>query len=180
MPGITGLLRRRGLPSDSDLRRHSFYAADSSSAPALPHRDTRVSEQIPRPSHAEFLSPSTTAAGAPVITRTSTDNMTRVEEHAGSPVKEDHTNTKFRRFSMIRSRHASDSHLSARARMHAQADAPVVPHRVFPYSPTCPTTLTLFCSSSDYDHCTDNGYEPAAIDKEEIKGSASGTQEAHS
>lgn len=156
MPAITGLLRRRGSPSDPDSRRHTFYAADSRSAPALPHRENRVSEQIPRPSHAEFLSPSSaaTAGSAPVITRTSADNMTRVEEHAGSPVKEDHTNTnrdtntntKFRRFSMIRSRHASDPHLSSRARMHAQADAPAVPHRVcpysllpIPYSPACPT-----------------------------------------
>jgi hypothetical protein len=130
---MTGLLRRRGAPSDPDMRRHSFYAADSTSTPALPRRESRASEQIPRPSG--FLSPATAAAGAPVITRTSADNLTRVEEHAGSPVKGDSTNTKFHRFSMIRSRHASDSHLSTRARLQAQTDAPAVPHRLSPIPP---------------------------------------------
>ena len=133
MPAMTGLLRRRGgQPSDPDMRRHTFYAADSTSTPALPHRESRASEQIPRSS--DLLAPS---SGAPVITRTSADNMTRLEESAGSPVQEDNTNTntKFHRFSMIRSRHASDSHLSTRARLQAQADAPAVPHRVFPIPP---------------------------------------------
>jgi hypothetical protein len=132
MPAMTGLLRRRGgQPSDPDMRRHTFYAADSTSTPALPHRESRASEQIPRRS--DLLAP---ASGAPVITRTSADNLTRLEERARSPAQEDNTNTsaKFGRFSMIRSRHASDSHLSTRARLQAQADAPAVPHRVFPYS----------------------------------------------
>jgi hypothetical protein len=147
MPAMTGLLRRRGQPSsDPDTRRHTIYAADSTSTPSLPHIESRASEQIPRRS--DFLSPS---SGAPVITRTSADNLTRLEEHAGSPVKqqhqEDNTSTKPRRFSMIRSRHASDSHLSTKARLQAQADAPAVPHRVYPYSPSSPapseSALTL-------------------------------------
>ena len=79
-----------------------------------------------------------------MITRTSADNLTRVEEHAGSPVKEESTNTKPRRFSMIRSRHASDSHLSTRARLQAQADAPALPHRMCPYcSELSEFTLTI-------------------------------------
>jgi hypothetical protein len=129
MPAITGLLRRRGQSSDADMRRHSFYAADSSSAPALPQRGTRASEQIPRrPSAAEFLSPSTAAPQAPAITRTSVDNTTLLEEHAGSPVKEE--TAKHHRFSLIRSRHASDSHLSTKARLQALSGPPI-PNRAY-------------------------------------------------
>jgi hypothetical protein len=124
MPAMTGLLRRGGQSSDADIRRHSFYAAHSSSTPALPEKDSRASEQIPRrPSAAEFLSRSTAAPRAPAITRTSADNTTLLEEHAGSPVKEE--TAKPHRFSIIRSRHASDSHLSAKARLHALSRPPI-------------------------------------------------------
>jgi len=114
MPLMQGLLRRRGPASDAELRRHSFYSADSTSTHSAV-LDARASEQIPRrPSAAEFLSPESALECSPVA-RTSAESGTEsadVERSVSPPVQEE--NHKHRRFSMLKFRHASDSQLSAR------------------------------------------------------------------
>jgi hypothetical protein len=114
MPLMQGLLRRRGPASDAELRRHSFYSADSTSTHSA-ILDGRASEQIPRrPSAAEFLSPESALEG-PSITRTSAESgieSVNLERSVSPPVQEE--SHKHRRFSMLKFRHASDSQLSAR------------------------------------------------------------------
>lgn len=127
MPTIPGFSRRKGHASDLDIRRHSFYSTESASNPTV--IDGRASEQIPRrPSAAEFLSPSSAAVNpSPLITRTSVDDGSGLEERAVSPPVQEET-PKHHRFSMLKFRHASDSQLSTRARLQAQT-APPIPHR---------------------------------------------------
>lgn len=128
MPIIPGFSRRRGAASDVDIRRHSFYSAESASHPTV--IDGRASEQIPRRlSAAEFLSPlpAGVADQHPLTTRTSAERETEQGERSQSPPVQEQT-PKHHRFSMLRFRHASDSQLSTRARLQAQA-APPVPHR---------------------------------------------------
>jgi len=114
MPLMQGLLRRKGPASDAELRRHSFYSADSTNTHSAV-LDGRASEQIPRrPSAAEFLSPESALAG-PFITRTSAESATEsvnLERSVSPPVQEE--SHKHRRFSMLKFRHASDSQLSAK------------------------------------------------------------------
>lgn len=123
MPLIPGLLRRRG-PSSEDMRRHSFLSPESPTPSNPTALDGRASEQIPRrPSAAEFLSPQSAADGA-FSRRTSAESQGR----STSPVQEE--NHKYRRFSMLKFRHASDSQLSTRARQQAQAEStPPIPQR---------------------------------------------------
>ncbi|KAK0125994.1 hypothetical protein ONS95_007617 [Cadophora gregata] len=125
MPLMTGLLRRRGPSSNADLRRHSFYPAESSNNLPVPVVDSRASEQIPRRlSAADFLSPDVAVDG-------SSSNGTPAEGGAESlrtvspPIQEE--SQKHRRFSMLKFRHASDSQLATRARMQARADADTPP-----------------------------------------------------
>ncbi|PMD40733.1 hypothetical protein L207DRAFT_488671 [Hyaloscypha variabilis F] len=130
MPLMQGLLRRQGPASDAELRRHSFYLADSTTGST--HSavfDGRASEQIPRrPSAADFLSPESALAGPSAI-RTSVESgagSADLERSVSPPVQEE--NHKHRRFSMLKFRHASDSQLSSRARLQAQAEpTPPVP-----------------------------------------------------
>jgi hypothetical protein len=110
---MQGLLRRRGPSSDAELRRHSFYSADSLSNPTVQVHDGRASEQIPRrPSAAEFLSPAS-ALGGPSATRTSAGSPVEPADRSVSPPVQEE-NQKHRRFSMLKFRHASDSQLSTR------------------------------------------------------------------
>ncbi|KAE8442127.1 hypothetical protein EG329_003833 [Mollisiaceae sp. DMI_Dod_QoI] len=127
MPLMQGLLRRKGLASDAELRRHSFYAADSNSNSRVPI-DSRASEQIPRrPSAAEFLSPSSAEDG-PTPARLSAETVHEGLQRSVSPPVQEETQ-KHRRFSMLKFRHASDSQLSTRARLQAQTEAaPPLPH----------------------------------------------------
>jgi hypothetical protein len=124
---MPGLLRRRGASSDAELRRHSFYSAESTSNPTV--LDPRASEQIPRrPSAAEFLSPPSTVDGPSITRTTSFEGNT---DRAASPPVQDESH-KHRRFSMLKFRHASDSQLSMKARLQAQAhrqNAPPIPQR---------------------------------------------------
>ena len=128
MPLMPGLLRRRGASSDAELRRHSFYFAESTGPSTV--LGPRASEQIPRrPSAAEFLSPPS-PVGGPSITRTSVEGIT---ERAASPPVQDES-YKHRRFSMLKFRHASDSQLSTKSRLQAQSQAnntPPIPQREF-------------------------------------------------
>jgi hypothetical protein len=112
MPLMPGLLRRRAPASELELRRHSFYSADSVSNPTV-HHDGRASEQIPRrPSAAEFLSPETAMDG-PSPSRRSAESATGSLHRAVSPPIQEES-SKHRRFSMLKFRHASDSQLSTR------------------------------------------------------------------
>ena len=130
MPIIQGLLRRKGQGSDMDIRRHSFYSGASASNPTV-MSDGRASEQIPRrPSAAEFLSPDS-ALPTLSITRTSGDNNAEGGARSTSPPVQEQT-PKHHRFSMLKFRHASDSQLATRARLHAQNDSqPPLPRRRF-------------------------------------------------
>lgn len=114
---LSGLLRRRGAPaSDVELRRHSFYSAESASNPTVDHdHDGRASEQIPRrPSAAEFLSPEAALEG-PSPSRCSAESAAgSVHRAVSQPIQEE--NQKHRRFSMLKFRHASDSQLSTRGK----------------------------------------------------------------
>ncbi|CAG8956071.1 hypothetical protein HYFRA_00011854 [Hymenoscyphus fraxineus] len=132
MPLIPGLLRRRGLNSDVNIRRHSFLSPDALLAENSQNSadvDGRASEQIPRkPSASEFLAPDSTASQPPSVRFS--DESTREQLHRSiSPAIQDDS-PKHRRFSMLRFRHASDPQLSARARLHAAQDddVPPVPH----------------------------------------------------
>ncbi|KAH7348714.1 hypothetical protein BKA65DRAFT_265977 [Rhexocercosporidium sp. MPI-PUGE-AT-0058] len=127
MPLMTGLLRRRGPASNAELRRHSFYSAESSNNLPVPVVNSRASEQIPRRlSAAEFLSPDAaledgpSAAGTPA--EISTESLHRT---ASPPIQEE--SQKHRRFSMLKFRHASDPQLATRARLQARADAGAPP-----------------------------------------------------
>ncbi|PBP17866.1 hypothetical protein BUE80_DR011379 [Diplocarpon rosae] len=140
MPLMNGFLRRKGPTSSSDLRRHSFYPADSSSSIPVPALNSRASEQIPRrPSAAELLPPDSgqdgaSAAGAP-------DESARESLHrtVSPPIQEE--SQKHRRFSMLKFRHASDSQLATRARLQAraEADAHPMPQRRCSDAPLSPT-----------------------------------------
>jgi len=130
MPIIS--LRRRGPSSDADIRRHSFYQADSASNPTV--FDGRASEQIPRrPSPAEFLSPSTAARTA--IPRASADHGVESDKRSASPPIQEE-NPKHHRFSMLKFRHASDSQLSTRARLQAQTAPPIPERKCYLTTPT--------------------------------------------
>ncbi|RFU24549.1 hypothetical protein B7463_g11789, partial [Scytalidium lignicola] len=126
---MPGFLRRLGPASDVDLRRYSFYAADVASNPAIPEddiiRSSRTSEQIPRkPSAAEFLSP---ASAAQLHHQEGGHDDSAGQSPLrpiSSPVHQE--GTKYRRFSLLRFRHASDSQLSTRARLQAE-DIPPLP-----------------------------------------------------
>ena len=115
MPLMTGLLRRRGPTSNAELRRHSFYSAESTNNLPVPVVDSRASEQIPRRlSAADFLSPdaagdgsSASASGPPAEGGTETLHRT-----VSPPIQEE--SQKHRRFSMLKFRHASDSQLATR------------------------------------------------------------------
>jgi len=113
MPLMQGLLRRRGPSSDVELRRHSFYSADSLNNPTIQVHDGRASEQIPRrPCAAEFLSPAS-ALDVPSAAGTSAESAIESGERSVSPPVQEE-NHKHRRFSMLKFRHASDSQLSTR------------------------------------------------------------------
>lgn len=155
MPVLGALLRRKGRSSDMDIRRHSFYTADSRSNPNV--ADGRASEQIPRrPSAAEFLSPETaTKATASVPGEPATPTRDLVEtadaqdanRSVSPPVQEEIP--KHRRFSMMKFRHASDSQLNTRARLQSHhAPAPPMPKRESPQAPTIPQG-----TSSDREQC---------------------------
>jgi len=138
MPIIQGLLRRKGQGSDMDIRRHSFYSGASVSNPTV-MADGRASEQIPRrPSAAEFLSP-VSAVPELSVTRTSGENGVEEETRSSSPPVQEQT-PKHHRFSMLKFRHASDSQLATRARLHAQNNSqPPIPRRKNPISLQCAT-----------------------------------------
>jgi len=168
MPTIQGLLRRKGQGSDMDIRRHSFYSGVSASNPTVVS-DGRASEQIPRrPSAAEFLSPDS-ALPALSITRTSGDNIVEEVTRSTSPPVQEET-PKHHRFSMLKFRHASDSQLATRARLHAQNDnQPPLPRRKNnPVPCLIYQTNKVNLSSRDNNYCTYNGSKQGPSRKEEV------------
>ena len=119
---IQGFLRRRGPASDASMRRHSLFAGDPSSPNDL--LDVRISEQLQRKSSASSLL-------SPLNESTSVmkEQQHKPTERSVSPQVQEE-NSKHRRFSMLKFRHASDSQLSTRARQQADAAAaPPVPGR---------------------------------------------------
>ncbi|KAL2064085.1 hypothetical protein VTL71DRAFT_4579 [Oculimacula yallundae] len=122
MPLMTGLLRRRGPSSNAELRRHSFYSAESSSDLPVPIADSRASEQIPRQTPAaEFLSPEAAPNGPSSTGTPAESGMESMHRTVSPPIQEE--SQKHRRFSMLKFRHASESQLATRARQQARADA---------------------------------------------------------
>jgi hypothetical protein len=119
---IPGLLRRRGPTNDADARRHTLYAGDPSTPNDL--LDARVSEQLERK-----VSPSSLQPTEPDHANAMMETSAGVEQSPVLPPMEAE-HPKYRRFSMLRFRHASDSQLSTRARQQANASpAPPVPAR---------------------------------------------------
>lgn len=188
MPVLPDLLRRQGPTtpsnSDHDIRRHSFYSTESKSNPNV--AEGRASEQIPRrPSAAEFLSPETAAAALPVpsISRTSVDDQVfdaQVNVGEQSPPIQEKT-PRHHRFSMLKFRHASDSQLSARARLQSnrappmpQREAPKtlleVPNREYQWSLpeifTCVKLTSQFCSSCHHHNFSYSGRKCKGTQKE--------------
>ncbi|KAM7217849.1 protein transport protein sec73 [Rhypophila decipiens] len=134
-------LRRRGnMASESDMRRHTIIAdnvADSNEAISQP----TSSHPSPIPEHsvpvlslpqeeAEDVKP------PPSATTTEDDAMSSTSSHRARmstgdvpadrtlfPPVQDQTN-KYRRFSMLRFRNASDSQLAAKAKLHAAGERP--------------------------------------------------------
>ncbi|RDW59624.1 hypothetical protein BP6252_12711 [Coleophoma cylindrospora] len=127
MPIVPGLLRRRGLSSEADMRRHSYFTSDvtANNSRLMPNAqlpEGRASEQIPRNrSVSDFLSPQS-AAERPSMSESIASRKSGPPELGGRPdsppVQEEHP--RHRRFSMLKFRHASDSQLSTRARLQAQ------------------------------------------------------------
>ena len=117
--------RRRGISSES-IRPRSFYSADPGSNTVIV--DGRASEQIPR-KPSDFLSP-TVAAERSSLSGSAAGGSTRgagSEQRPISPIEEEQV--KYRRFSMLKFRHASDSQLSTKARLQARGDVPPLPER---------------------------------------------------
>ncbi|OWP07471.1 hypothetical protein B2J93_5000 [Marssonina coronariae] len=136
MPLMNGFLRRKDPASSSDIRRHSFYPADSSTSMAVPASDNRASEQIPRRSSAaEFLSPDTTLDEASAAAAPAESVVESLHRTVSPPIQEE--SQKHRRFSMLRFRNASDSQLATRARLQARAEADAHP---MPQPPAIITT----------------------------------------
>ncbi|KAK6580369.1 hypothetical protein PZA11_007391 [Diplocarpon coronariae] len=136
MPLMNGFLRRKDPASSSDIRRHSFYPADSSASMAVPASDNRASEQIPRRSSAaEFLSPDTTLDEASAAAAPAESVVESLHRTVSPPIQEE--SQKHRRFSMLRFRNASDSQLATRARLQARAEADAHP---MPQPPAIITT----------------------------------------
>lgn len=111
-------LRKRRLSSDAGMnRRHSEYFAMQPPTIA----EGRASEQIPRNvSSAHFLSPAMAATGSTpssLNNNSSTPRLPTAERSIPHAPQEEHS--KFRRFSMMKFRNASDPQLSARARLQA-------------------------------------------------------------
>jgi len=142
MPTIQGLLRRKGQGSDMDMRRHSFYTGASSSNPTVVS-DGRASEQIPRrPSAAEFLSPDSAVPALSITSTPEDNNLEQVTRSTSPPVQEE--TPRHHRFSMLKFRHASDSQLAIRARLHAQNNSqPPLPRRKYlrVYNSLCNTKI---------------------------------------
>lgn len=113
MPLMNAFLRRKGPASSAELRRHSFYSADSSSNPAVLAIDSRASEQIPRrPSAADFLSPESALDRPPAAGTQAENSAESLHRTVSPPIQEE--SQKHRRFSMLKFRHASDSQLATR------------------------------------------------------------------
>ncbi len=113
MPLMNGFMRRKGPASSAELRRHSFYSADSASNPAVPTIDSRASEQIPRrPSAADFLSPDSALDGSSTPGTIIEKGAESLHRTVSPPIQEE--SQKHRRFSMLKFRHASDSQLATR------------------------------------------------------------------
>lgn len=127
MPVMQGLLRRRGQASDADIRRHSFFFGEPSSAQRT---DGRTSEQNLRKPDASDLSPS--RSNTPVVREEGSANVLDADD---TPIQPPPMNDsgQTRRFStLLRFRNASDSQLATRARMEAQqAAAPPMPRRTY-------------------------------------------------
>lgn len=128
MAPMQGFLRRRGAnSSEVDIRRQSTLLPNAAQPGG--EIESRTSEQLPRrPSPAEFLQrqPSSHSKTMPAVNEPSID-----------PIQEE--SNKHRRFSMLKFRNASDSQLSTRARLQAEAAAPPpMPKRKFLDRSCCP------------------------------------------
>lgn len=117
-------LRRRGLSSDADMRRHSVAIDESATIQheAATIAQGRASEQIPR-NVSNFLSPAMAAthpspSSAPRSISSTPRLSTSAVERPTSPLTQEQ-HSKHRRFSMMKFRNASDPQLSSRARLQA-------------------------------------------------------------
>jgi len=137
---IPGLLRRRhGQASEADLnRRHSLFIPDPPIPLPLAERTPgRNSEQLPRrKGPSDFFDPSTSTSiqaspsSSSVVAESSPKSNLADERPPSPPIQ--HGSVRQRRFSMLKFRHASDSQLSTRARLQAEAAAaPPIPRREF-------------------------------------------------
>lgn len=129
MPLLPGLLRRRG-PSTEDMRRRSFYHTDSTTSnQGNASSDSRPSEQLPRTTSAPGLAPPTaTDEQLSIAGRPSTEAEILALGRSVSPPVQEESN-KHRRFSMLKFRHASESHLSKKAREHGMV--PPIPPSIY-------------------------------------------------
>ncbi|KAL1842512.1 hypothetical protein VTJ49DRAFT_5118 [Mycothermus thermophilus] len=132
-------LRRRGvMASESDMRRHSLFDAVPLPKPPPPPQSGSTSDLPTLTSVAE--DPSSFSAAPPSPPELPRDSISVVSTHGGVPAivepsegrpsdgaesqaVSDYSH-KQRRFSMLRFRNASDSHLAAKAKLHAAAQKP--------------------------------------------------------
>ncbi|EKD12891.1 uncharacterized protein L3040_007048 [Drepanopeziza brunnea f. sp. 'multigermtubi'] len=131
MPLMNGFLRRKGPASNAELRRHSLYALDSSSIPAvpvIPDFHSRASEQTaghPLAADRGFPSQDTVVNGASAAGTPAEAGYESLQRTVSPPIQDQ--TQKHRRFSMLKFRHASDSQLATRARLQARAEAEAPP-----------------------------------------------------
>ncbi|KAL2266517.1 hypothetical protein VTJ83DRAFT_5869 [Remersonia thermophila] len=132
-------LRRRGvMASESDMRRHSLFDALPLPKPPPPPQSGSTSDLPALTSVAE--DPSSFGATPPSPPELPRDSISVISTHGGVPAivepsegrpsdgaesqaVSDYSH-KHRRFSMLRFRNASDSHLAAKAKLHAAAQKP--------------------------------------------------------
>lgn len=119
-------LRRRGnMASETDIRRHTFFASSTSGdlPPPLPSQPEQTDDDDDGPNEQHVH---------PQPTDESTNNRpeSRPESRPDTPPIQEE-NSKHRRFSVLRFRNASDSQLSLRAKQQAEKPPPL-PRRNHP------------------------------------------------
>lgn len=132
MPLLPGLLRRRA-PSGEDLRRRTFYHTETAPGNldnAL--NNDQTIEQLPRSASAIGFAPTSDGVTPSSAERQSSDVDVQALGRSVSPLPIQEESSKHRRFSMLKFRHASESHLSRKAREHAIA--PPIPQRTMVFS----------------------------------------------
>lgn len=151
------------------MRRRSFYHTESTTSnQSNTFASSRPSEQLPRASSSIGLAPSSVTGqrssteGHPLAEAEETLTLGR---SASPPVQEE--SIKHRRFSMLKFRHASESHLSKKAREHGFV--PPVPPRMKLSSNFRYINLTCRDSSRNNYHCPNDGPQHTGDYQETIK-----------